>query len=118
MVRRNLSRINRYNIFYSFRLVNMAKDKQYLIFKNFVHNELGITKDNFKDLFTQAIKEEAKAFVQRQFQKDNEKFVIVATENIKNEVYNKISGRSWDSGRDALFKGIGEEIAKSIKIEK
>ena len=94
------------------------RSREYKAIKNFVHNELGLTKLDCENLFKEAIKEESKSFVQRQFQKDEQKFVIIATESVKKEVYSRISGRTYDSGRDSLFKGIGEQIAKELKFVK
>lgn len=90
--------------------------REYKAIKNYIHNEMGITKSDFQELVKEAIKEEAKSFVKRIFQQQEGKLTDFAKDRIKDEVIKTISGSSWNSERNKFFEGLGKEIAKNLKV--
>jgi hypothetical protein len=51
------------------------KDK-YTLFKNFMHNELGITREEIRDWVHEAVKEEARKLVSQSFGKFDPKKIV------------------------------------------
>jgi hypothetical protein len=92
------------------------KSREYKAIKNFVHNELGLTKLNCENLFKEAIKDEAKEFIKRKFQKEDINLYEIMKDNVKQEVIKKVAGSSWDSDRSRFYESLGKEIAKQLKI--
>jgi hypothetical protein len=92
------------------------RSREYKAMKNFVHNELGLTKLNCENLFKEAIKDEAKEFVKRKFQKEDANLYEMMKDNVKQEVIKKVAGSSWDSDRSKFYENLGKEIAKQLKI--
>ncbi len=93
------------------------KSKEYKLLKNFIHNELGLTKETFTGLLKEAIKDEAKAFVQRQFHTDEKQMIASMKEEIKKDVIKKCSGGGYNTDARSLYEAIGKEIAKGMKIQ-
>ena len=94
------------------------KSKEYKAIKNFVHNELGLSKLDCENLFINAIKDEAKEFVKRKFQKEDMSLYEVMKNNVKQEVIKKVAGSSWDSDRSKFYESLGKEVAKELKFVK
>lgn len=62
------------------------KSREYKAIKNFVHNELGLSKIDCRNLFINAIKDEALSYVKRNFQNNEESLYEKMKEAIKQEV--------------------------------
>jgi hypothetical protein len=92
------------------------KTKEYLAVKNFVHNELGLTKADFISLMKEAVKEEAKAFVQRKFQDSDLRYEELARIAITNEAKSIITGKQYGTNADRMYAMIGKSIAEQFSI--
>ena len=46
-----------------------GKNDKWSMFKNYMHNELGITKDDIREWISDAVKEEARLLVEQTFEK-------------------------------------------------
>lgn len=92
------------------------KTQEYKAVKNFVHNELGLTKENFIDLMKEAIKDEAKAFVQRKFQESDLRYEEMAKLAITNEAKSILTGRQMGTNADKMFCMIGKAVADEFTI--
>lgn len=90
--------------------------REYKAIKNYIHNEMGITKSDFQELVKEAIKQEAKSFVKRVFEQKEGSLTDFARNSIKEEVIKNISGNSWNSEKTKFYEGLGREIAKNLKI--
>ena len=60
---------------------------EYIALKNFIHNELGYSKEEFKELLIECIKDEAKNFVNRQMQGTSNSFIQDAFKEQDNRWY-------------------------------
>lgn len=92
----------------------MSTTKEYKAIKNFVHNELKISKSEFYVLVVKAIQDEAKAYVQRYIQTNPPDRIII--ESTKNEVFKMISGGGYSSSGEKLLTSIGKHIASQLEI--
>lgn len=92
------------------------KNKEYKAIKNFIHNELRLTKLDCENLFKEAIKDEAKAYVKRNFQNNEKNMYELMIESVKQEVIKKVAGSSWDLDRSKFYEGLGKEIARTFKF--
>jgi len=92
------------------------KTKEYLAVKNFVHNELGLTKEDFISLMKEAVREEAKAFVQRKFQDSDLRYEELAKTAITNEAKAILTGRQHGTNADRMFSMIGKAVAEQFSI--
>lgn len=54
----------------------MSENNKWLMFKNFMHNELGVTKEDIKMWIEEAAEKEAKRLVAQEFKKFSVKEVI------------------------------------------
>lgn len=95
----------------------MRRTSDYIALKNFLHNELGLTKDQIKKIAIKAVEEEAKSIAQRALQQNSGSFVSIVEEQTKREVIRLLSGNSYNSNSREVMQAIGTEIAKQIKIE-
>jgi Holliday junction resolvase len=93
------------------------KTKEYIAVKNFVHNELKLTKNDFLELMKQAVQEEAKAFVQRKFQDSETRYEELAKLAITSEAKSILTGRQHGTQADKMFTFIGKEIANQFTIK-
>ena len=91
------------------------RTKEYLALKNFVHNEIGLSKEQLKQLLVLAVKEEAKAFVQKQFQNPMFKIQEISKNAISQEVSKILEGSCYETNANKLYQAIGQEIAKDFK---
>lgn len=95
----------------------MSKSREYLAIKNFVHNELGLSKEDFISLLKKAVADEARAYVKRAMQSDPEKYVDnIVRQEVARETKNLISGRTFSNSSRELMQTIGKEIAKQITV--
>ena len=82
----------------------MAGDK-YRMFKQFMHNELGITKEDIREWIKEAIREEA----QKMIAKTYDDF------DVKREIRNLINS-PYNSFRKDLFSACAAEIVKDYEL--
>lgn len=52
------------------------KDDKWVMFKNYMHNELGITKEDIREWINDSVKEEARKIVQETFARENPEQLI------------------------------------------
>ncbi len=93
------------------------KSKEYKAIKNFVHNELGLTKEDFVSLMRDAVRDEAKAFVQRKFQESDLRYEEMAKLAITNEAKSILTGRQSGTNADKMFGMVGKAIAEQFVIK-
>lgn len=83
-------------------------DERYAMFKNFMHNELGVTKDDIKRWTQESVKQVAENYVEKQFNNDTFKEFIMreAIVNPNARVFVK-----------DIQMGIAQIIASKISVE-
>ena len=88
------------------------KDERYVMLKNFIHNELGITKDDVQEW----IKETIETVVTAEFQRINQQTDFSEMLNdIALKEFNKVLGdRHMYGGESGLKKVIGRTLADRI----
>ena len=82
------------------------KNDKWEMFKNYMHNELGVTKDDIRAWIKEAATEQAEKMVQQEFGKFDIKQTI--TKFIKDDLESRFSN---------LREPIVREIVKNLKIE-
>lgn len=82
----------------------MADDK-WLMFKNYMHNELGITKDDIRAWIKEAAEEQAKKLVQQEFGKFDMEAKIAS-----------IVSRDFDDYRSRFREQLAREVASKIAL--
>lgn len=83
-------------------------DDKWLMFKNYMHNELGITKDDIRAWIKEAAAEQAQRLVEQEF----------GTFNIKDKI-TEIATREFNSRYSDIRSELVREIArKLILVEK
>lgn len=96
----------------------MSKSKEYLAFKNYLHNELKITKEESRQIAIQALKDEAVAEAKRIIQQSGQNLKLIVEKAIVDTTLSVINGKSGSyTDRDKFFSGLGKEIAKQINIK-
>lgn len=60
------------------------KDDKWLMFKNYLHNELGITKEDIREWIAQAIEEQVKRYVDNEFSKQSVSDIATRILNLHN----------------------------------
>lgn len=95
----------------------MHTSKEYKAIKNFFHNDLGLSKEEVKKIAIEAIKEEAKAVVQRSVAQKDINTDIIIEEQLKKEVNRLLNGSTYNSQSRDLMSIIGTQIAKQIEIK-
>ena len=80
---------------------------KYKMFKNFLHNELGISKDDIKEWIRESIKEECKNVVEQTYETFNIKTFL------KSEIENILSNSQWYNPK-TLKEEVYKEVAKRI----
>ena len=83
-----------------------SKNDKWSMFKNYMHNELGITKEDIREWIQEAVKIEARKIVDESFSKFSIK------DRISREIDNHI-GQFSDYG---LRQQISNEVFKRLKI--
>ena len=91
------------------------KSKEYKIIKNYIHNDLKLSKEELKSIIVEAVKDQAKSQVKTYMQQDPNLNTTIKDQVFK-EISNAITGRSYDRSRDEFFKNIGTEIVKQLNI--
>jgi len=76
---------------------------KWLMFKNYMHNELHITKDDVKQWIMDAVEQQAKALVNNEFQKFD----------VRNIVMNIITDNDFFGGR-TMKQQIINEVSKQL----
>lgn len=84
----------------------MASNEKYQMFKNFMYNELGITKDDIRDWIKEAVREEARKVIAKTY--DNFDVSRVIRDEINNP-YSKI--------RDQIVQEASRELLRGFKIK-
>ena len=78
-------------------------ENKWLMFKNYMHNELGITKEDIREWIQEAVENEAKRMVQQEFNSFDVKNVV------KRMVYN-----DEFFGSQTLKRQLTDEVSKNI----
>lgn len=94
----------------------MAISREYLALKNFIHNELKLTKQDFSNLLKEAIRAEAKAFVSRKFQESDLKYEKLAEIAIEKEAKDILTFKHHGTRSDKMFEIIGKAISEKFAI--
>jgi len=84
-------------------------NEKWTLFKNFLHNELGITKDDIREWLQEAVKEEAKKMVDQTYGKFSPEAVV---KRVLLD-YDLFRG---DHFKKEVIEKVGELIAKQIQI--
>ena len=80
-----------------------GKNDKWLMFKNYMHNELGITKEDIHEWIRDAVKEEAKNLVKQEYGKFS----------IKDAINKEIYEINWYGGK-GLRDTVKQEVAKVL----
>jgi hypothetical protein len=86
------------------------KDDKWIMFKNYMHNELGITKQDIRTWIEQAVKDQAEAMVKNEFQKFD------VQETVRNIILKDNFFGSPTLKREIAFS-LTEQIMQKIKFE-
>lgn len=79
------------------------KDDKWVIFKNYLHNELGITKEDIREWIGQAVEEQVKRYVDNEFSRRSVE--QIATGLLKTEIKDDLKWRiSNEISRRFFFK--------------
>lgn len=86
-----------------------GKNDKWVLFKNYMHNELGITKEDIREWINDAIREEVKNIVHNAYGRcDLESF-------IKKEIYdNTVWGKSF---KESIRREVAQQLVEKIKVE-
>ena len=89
---------------------DVSSQDKYTMFKNFMHNELGIGKGDIRDWIREAVREEVKILVDSTYENFNLKDII------KSEV---ISHDLWDgeSLKSSIRREIVTELVKHLELK-
>ena len=88
-----------------------GKNDKWLMFKNYMHNELGITKEDIHEWIRDAVKEEAKNLVNQAYGN------FSVYDAVKNEIYKpSYFGEKTlqDSVKQAVAKVLSEKITLTV----
>jgi hypothetical protein len=95
-----------------------AKDK-WAMFKNYMHNELGVDKHTIRTWIQEAVQEEARKIIENTFTKDNTKELLIKalvstlTEKDMGSVF--YQSNSMDKTRKEVINTVAEKILEEIK---
>ncbi len=89
----------------------MARNEKWLMFKNYMHNELGITKDDVEVWTRDAIKEVAEKYVKYHFTEDAVKKVV------QDEIHGTRNPWRNSSVKDVVIKELIRSLDVEIKIK-
>lgn len=78
-------------------------ENKWLMFKNYMHNELGITKEDIRQWIEDAVKEQAERMVKNEFDSFNVKTVV-----------NRIIMNDSYFGSKSLKREITDEVTKQL----
>lgn len=78
-----------------------GKDDKWVMFRNYMHNELGITKEDIREWIEDSVKQEVRAVVENRFKHwdlreitENEiRNILVKDYDLKNRVYEQIMNK-------------------------
>lgn len=89
----------------------MSNNDKWSMFKNYMHNELGISKDDIRVWMKEAIQVEAEKIIKQSF----EKYDI---NKILTDVVSKQAGKNWGYPvRDYIMKLVAEAMVKKIDLK-
>lgn len=95
----------------------MSRSREYIAVKNFIHNEMKLSKEDFKGLLIDAIKEEAKSYVKREMQRNPQNYI---EESIKYQVGDAIKrlfgSGSYSNSSRIFMESLGKNISKQITV--
>lgn len=86
-----------------------TKDDKWVMFRNYMHNELGITKEDVRTWINEAVSEEAKKIVADSFQRENPEQLI------KRVIYDSSMFRNR-TFKDEVIRKAGEILAERLEI--
>jgi hypothetical protein len=89
----------------------MKKSKGYKEIKNFLHNEIGISKQEIKDVVLEVIRDETRSRVQQAMNNNPYSFINEKVEKeVGNAVKKILGGTNYNNGSRELMKAIGEKV--------
>ena len=82
---------------------------KYAMFKNFMHNELGITKEDIREWVRESVQEEVRKVVNNTF----DSFSV--EDECRKEIRRQLTG-SFSEVREKVFRAAVGELLKGVKI--
>jgi len=89
----------------------MKSDDKWLLFKNYLHNELGITKEDIREWIDEAVRDEATKMVNNEFNSFNVRTIlnnIITTD--------KYGSSNWGKLRTDITETIVKELTAKLEI--
>lgn len=83
---------------------SISTKEKWQMFKNFMHNDLGISKEDIREWIDEAIKEQARLIVEQTFKKTD------IQEVIERAIYNS----SWNGRREVFVEDVRNRAAKLL----
>lgn len=83
---------------------SISTKEKWQMFKNFMHNELGISKEDIREWIDEAIKEQARLIVEQTFKKTD------IQEVIERAIYNS----NWSGRRETFVEDVRNRAAKLL----
>lgn len=84
----------------------MASNEKYQMFKNFMYNELGITKEDIRDWIKEAVREEARKLINKTYDDYEVK-----------EVVRKEIANPYSQIRDQIVKSASHELLGGLRLK-
>ena len=95
----------------------MKKSKGYKEIKNFLHNEIGLSKQEIKDVVLEVIRDETRSRVQKAMNNNPDLFINDRVEKeVEKSVKQILGGSRYDNNSRELMKAIGEKVASNIVV--
>lgn len=87
-----------------------GKNDKWVMFRNYMHNELGITKEDIRKWIDDAVKQEAKNIVNESFARENPEQLI------RRAIYDSTVFQN-KTFKDEVIKKTAEILAKTLEIK-
>ena len=94
------------------------KTKEYKAIKNLLHNELGLSKEDIKEVVLEVIRDETKSQVQKVMKNNPQLFISKKIKDmVEGHVKRFLNQSTYSSQSRELMQTIGTEVAKQLRIE-
>lgn len=87
-----------------------GKNDKWVMFRNYMHNELGITKEDIRKWIDDAVKQEAKNIVNESFARENPEQLI------RRAIYDSTPFKN-KTFKDEVIKKTAEILAETLEIK-
>ena len=87
-----------------------GKNEKWVLFRNYLHNELGITKEDIREWLEEAIQQQAKEMVAQSFSKFS----------IQDRISEIVEKRNWFHGthfKDEVIKETAKILAERVELQ-